>query len=171
MRPVFTLTLTLAVMSFATLASASSKPAPQKASPRAPEAPVVTSARDAIDRELIAPLAEKDEGQSRYSRAMVPPHDRTVRILDAQPRADSSGKSFLAFAVDEGRGGNTLRKDAITGCVYPGTGTVFIQRDGSFFPASLLLGKNASAAAGVCKADDAASKRPTGWFAALRAKL
>ena len=175
MRPVLTLLLTLALTSTASLSSAASKRAPQ-ASQRAPEPPATDASRatDAIDRELIGPLAQNEDGRSRYSRAMIPPHLRTARILDAAPRADADGNRFLTLSFDETRPGDKVRKDTIGGCVYPDSGKVFVGRDGAFFPAALLLGKKVDAVAGVCAASDEASsngKRSTGWLAALRAKL
>ena len=175
MRFVFPFTLTLALTSSAALCSAASKPAAQKASPRAPENPEVASATDAIDRELLEPLGDKEAGQAEYSRAYVPPHDRTARILDSKPRADADGHGFLTFTVDESRsGGKVVRKDTIGGCVYPDSGKVFVGRGGVFYPAGLLLGKKVDAVAGACKAADesaAPGAAPRGWLASIRAKL
>jgi len=131
----------------------------------------VTTATDAIDRELIGPLAEKDGGQEIYSRAYIPPHVRTVRIDDPKPRADADGKRFLTFAIDDTGMSSKVRKDAITGCVYPDSGKVFVGRGGSFFPAELLLGKKVATVADVCKAGETRASSSTGWLAALRAKL
>lgn len=173
MRLVLTLSLTLALATLNTVASAASKAAPQAVSPRAPDSPTVTSAKSAIDRELIAPLASNEAHQSEYSRAYVPPRDRTARILDEKPRVDADGRSFLTFAVDESRGGSSVRKNTISGCVYPDSGKVFVGRDDSFFPAGLLLGKKVDAVAGACKVDASASRatRGIGWLAAIRASL
>ncbi|HVT07529.1 MAG TPA: hypothetical protein VHO67_08730 [Polyangia bacterium] len=67
----------------------------------------------------------------------------------------------MTFAVDERSGAFSRRppdddrgwrKDAIVGCVYPGSDEVFVKRGDKFFGASLLLGKKTPAAdAAVCR--------------------
>jgi hypothetical protein len=106
---------------------------------------------------------------------------RRVRILSAEPMRDASGRAFLAFAVDAKYGFDPMddeflleadadkvkktakeraeerwQKDAITGCLYPETNELFVNRSGTHYPAGLLLGKKASKAAeGVCRAEAA----------------
>jgi hypothetical protein len=113
-----------------------------------------------VQKQLVAPLAEKEAGRSRFSRAYIPPQARRVRVLDAEPSTDSRGAEFVAFAVDQRSRGFARdaaddagwRKDAIVGCVYPERDEVFIKRGGKFFRAGLLLGqKNIAADDTVCR--------------------
>src|SRR5262245_27437844 len=101
-----------------------------------------TSAKTTVERGLIAPLAQKEDRQSRFSRAAIPARERSVRILDQSPRRDLRGAAFFAFSIDERRGWQrVLARDVLTGCVYPQSGEVFIKRGDSLYRAGLLLGK------------------------------
>jgi hypothetical protein len=106
-----------------------------------------------VERVLVEPLAAKERDQSRFSRARMPAGERRVRILDAKPRRDASGASFVRFAIDERRGFYEPGDDtgwneaAITGCAYAGKGDVFIEKKGELRPAAFLLGKNVKRAA------------------------
>jgi len=77
---------------------------------------------------------------------------RTVRILDERARRDLRGAEFFAFSIDERRGiQKVVAQDAITGCVYPGSGDVFVKRGDSHYPVGLLLGQTSKKAeAHVC---------------------
>jgi hypothetical protein len=109
-----------------------------------------------VEKQLVKPLAQKEAGQSRFSRVYVPPQARRVRILDGERSTDGRGAEFVAFAVDERSGVVTSkaaaddsrrwRKDAIVGCVYPARDEIFIKRGDKFFGAGLLLGKKTAAA-------------------------
>jgi hypothetical protein len=120
------------------LASAGSKPAPTTVS--------------LVTEQLIQPLAAKDHNQSKFSRARLPPSERRVRVLDEKPQQDSAGNAFFAFAVDARHGWGDAKDDAswskaaITGCVYPGSGEVFIKRGNAFHPAAAAVGKKTKAA-------------------------
>ena len=107
-----------------------------------------------VDKQLVKPLAQKDAGRSRFSRAYIPPQARRVRVLDREPSTDGRGAAFVAFAVDERSGAfarhaaddSDWRKNAIVGCVYPARDEIFIKRGDKFFAAGLLLGKKTAAA-------------------------
>jgi hypothetical protein len=112
-----------------------------------------------IKERLIQPLAAKDNEHSKFSRARLPPAERRVRMLDDKPQQDSGGEAFFAFAVDERAGWSDKadesdwRKAAITGCVYPGRGDVFIKRGNAYHPAAAAVGKKTKAAPdGTCHA-------------------
>jgi hypothetical protein len=110
------------------------------------------SAQNTVEKALTEPLARQEAEQSRFSRAAIPPRSRTVRITDESPHRDVEGRVFLVFSIDERRGRrHVLAKDALTGCVYPKSGEVFVKRGDSHYPARLLLGKTSKkAAAHVC---------------------
>jgi hypothetical protein len=132
-----------------------------------PEVPVNPAAEAVVHKTLIKPLAVKEERQSRFSRARLPAAERKVRILSAELSKDSQGAAFVRFEVDVRHGyadvdddGNELprkwRTAAITGCVYPERGEVFVNKGEKLFPAALLLGKKSSAASEqTCRAADA----------------
>ncbi|MGE0868637.1 MAG: hypothetical protein AB7P03_08745 [Kofleriaceae bacterium] len=136
MRTHLVIAVTIALTS--SLASAGSDTAPTTA--------------DIVKEKLIRPLAAKDREQSKFSRARLPPQARRVRVLDAQPRVDSTGAAFYAFAVDAKHGwaeddsAESWQRSAITGCVYPASGEVFIKRGKAYHPATAALGKKTKAA-------------------------
>lgn len=108
-----------------------------------------------VKEQLVKPLAEKEAGRSRFSRAYIPPRARRVRVLDRERSTDGRGAEFVAFAVDERSGrfapqpaddSARWRKDAIVGCVYPARNEIFIKRGDKFFGAGVLLGKKTAAA-------------------------
>jgi hypothetical protein len=128
----------LALVLMSSLASAGSNPAPK-------------STASLVTERLIQPLAAKERDQSKFSRARLPPAERRVRVLDEKPQQDSAGESFFAFAVDSRQGWGddddaNWTKAAITGCVYPGSGEVFIKRGKAFHPAAAAIGKKTKAA-------------------------
>jgi hypothetical protein len=100
------------------------------------------SAKTTVEKALTHPLAHREATQSRFSRVAIPARTRTVRIVDSSAHRDSRGWEFFAFSIDEERGRqHVLSKDALTGCVYPKSGEVFVKRGDSHYPAALLLGK------------------------------
>jgi hypothetical protein len=112
------------------------------------------SAKTTVERALTEPLGRRETTRSRFSRAAIPARTRTVRILDESPHRDVRGSEFFAFSIDERRGWQqVLAKDALTGCVYPKSGDVFVKRGGSHYPVGLLLGRTSKKAeAHVCVA-------------------
>jgi hypothetical protein len=141
------LVVTLSLVLASSLASAGSDSAPVAAN--APAKPVVSTTVSLVNDNLVVPLAAKDSERSKFSRARLPPSERRVRILDQKPQQDSAGNAFYTFAIDQRHGWG---KDAdwtnatLTGCVYPGSSSVFIKRGNSFHPAAAALGKKTKAA-------------------------
>ncbi|MFO1520077.1 MAG: hypothetical protein U1F57_10505 [bacterium] len=118
------------------------------------------SAKSVIQAKLLEPLQKKEADRSRFSRAVLPPRTRRIRILESDPQADAKGRSFVPFAIDENRGyggsqevaENSWLKDTITGCVYPETGEVWVKRGEVYYASSMLLGhQTPTAPAGVCR--------------------
>lgn len=108
-----------------------------------------------VEKQLVGPLAVKEDRRGRFSRAYIPPRARRVRIIDRARLTDSRGAEFAAFAIDERSGLFALdpdddsgrwRRDTIVGCVYPARAEIFIKRGDKFFAAELLLGKKTTAA-------------------------
>lgn len=123
--------------------------------PPAAKSPEARAAVALVGRELIQPLARKENKFSKFSRARLPPQERRVRILDEQPRKDTEGNAFVRFAVDARHGfyedpnapESQWEKATITGCVYLDRSQIFVERGGEYRPAAFLLGKNLKAAA------------------------
>lgn len=118
-------------------------------------------AEQLIEKDLLKPLAAKEEQRSRFSRAGLPPQVRRVRVLDQEVKKDAQGGEFLSFAVDAKHGADWLdegepnpwRENAMTGCVYPATGEIFVKSGKQHRPAAFLLGKKVKPAeAHVCEA-------------------
>ena len=108
-----------------------------------------------VEQGLIKPLAER-EGGSRFSRGRPMAHERRVRVLQATALVDKSGRQFVSFAIDVRFGGEWQQND-ITGCVYRGSGNLFVKRGDQYRSAAFLLGKKADPVAGVCEPAPAAS--------------
>jgi hypothetical protein len=150
----------LAILLFAQATSA--EPAavrPFAAPPPGVEAVVTNSAPALalVERNLLQPLADKELGQSRFSRARMPAEERRVRILEQQH--DPRGRPFVRFAVDARHGyleesdEASWRLATITGCVYLDRSEIFVQKGDQYRPAALLLGKYVKpAAAPTCRA-------------------
>jgi hypothetical protein len=111
---------------------------------RAETAPMRSGAKDspvvaAVKKELIKPLALKDASRSKYSRVPSPPADRQVRVPDAAPKTDKNGKQFVNFVVDA-KQWDEWNRAAMSGCVYPDSGEVFVKRGDGFRPAAQFVG-------------------------------
>ena len=100
-----------------------------------------------IDAGIVKPLADR-EG-SRFSRSRPPPHERRIRVTQAALSRDRRGGSFMAFAIDVRFGGEWQQND-IVGCVYAGSGDLFVKRGDGYRAAAFLFGKKADPVAGVC---------------------
>ncbi len=139
--------------------------------------PAVTAAKAAIEKDLVTPLTVKERKQSRMTRSRQPAMARRIRVLGHEPSKDAAGKAFLSFAVDAKYGFDPMdeeliadpalakklsaaekeeknwQKDAITGCLYPDSGEIFVNRGGTWYPGTILLGKKGpKPAEGVCRA-------------------
>ena len=106
-----------------------------------------------VEQGLVKPLGER--GGSRFSRERPMPHERRVRVLQATTLVDKSGKQFLPFAIDVRFGGEWHEND-IVGCVYRGSGNLFVKLGDQYWSAALLLGKKSDPVTGVCEAAPAA---------------
>ncbi|HKY61923.1 MAG TPA: hypothetical protein VJR29_00755 [bacterium] len=115
-----------------------------------------------VEAKLLTPLQEKEAKRPTFSRAAPPPSARRVRILDQAPQADTKGRTFISFAIDEshsfrGLEAKELPEDAwhrevIVGCVYPKNGEVIVKLGEAHYPAAVLWGESVGAApAGVCR--------------------
>lgn len=147
-----------------------SEPAPPNANP--PAAPVVAplaakaeespppataeqqKAQSLVQNKLVTPLSAKESERSRFSRVLRPAPVMRVRMTAPEPQKDAAGAAYMSFAVDTCYGfrrtADCWQKAAITGCVYPGSGQIFVQRGTDYFPAEIMLGKRAGQAATVC---------------------
>lgn len=110
---------------------------------------LVEWAQRRVDAGIVKPLAEKES--SRFARSRPPPRERRVRITQAALTRDKSGRSFVPFAIDV-RFGDDWQKDDIVGCIYAGSGDLFVKRGEQYRPAAFLLGKNVDPVPGVCEA-------------------
>lgn len=105
-----------------------------------------------VTERVVQPLVAKEREQSKFSRARLPPAERRVRLLDETSQQDSAGETFVTFAIDARHGWGddddeaSWTKAAITGCVYPSRGEVFIKRGKAFHPAAAAVGKKTKAA-------------------------
>lgn len=100
----------------------------------------------------MQPLAASEGKARRFSRSRPPPRERRVRVTQASGTADKNGKSFVRFAIDVRFGSDEWQKDDIVGCVYTGTGQIFVQSGEDYRPASFLLGEDVEPVPGVCRA-------------------
>lgn len=116
----------------------------------ADEASLAAWTQKAVRDGLIKPLAQR-EGRS-FSRERPPPRERRVRVLSTTALTDKSGKEFVPFAIDDRFGGDAWNQNVIEGCLYRGTGYLFVKIGEEYRPSSFLLGKNVPPAKGVCVA-------------------
>lgn len=113
-----------------------------------------SSSKNIVEEKLILPLKEREAKRSSFSRAVIVPPHRRIRILDKKAQFDRQGDAFFSFAIDHYYGDldgkNTKEaiwmKDAMTGCVYPQIQKVFIAREKAFYEASVLWGARVSEA-------------------------
>ena len=74
-----------------------------------------------------------------------------MRITQATVTEDGKGRGFLTFAIDV-RFGSEWQENDVVGCVYRGSGDLFVKRGDAYRPAGFLLGKNLGPVPGVCEA-------------------
>jgi hypothetical protein len=106
-------------------------------------------AKRRVEEGLVKPLTNL--GSKRFSRERPPPRERRVRVTQAAATPDKSGRAFFAFAIDV-RFGDEWHENDVVGCVYPGSGLVYVKNGDEYRPAAFLLGKKADPVAGVCEA-------------------
>lgn len=156
------LSLTLVL---ASLSSTTSRATPPEGDTPAGDSVVATAER-VIAQKLLRPLAAKENERSKFSRARMPAQERRVRVLDAALVPDATGAMFVAFAIDDRHGflgddDSAWSENALTGCVYPDKGEVFVVRGEQHRPAAMLLGKKTKAApATTCAAAATAVRVP-----------
>jgi hypothetical protein len=121
----------------------------------ADEPSLVEWAQRRVDAGIVKRLAEREV--SRFSRERPPPRERRIRVTQAEPTRDKRGGSFLAFAIDV-RFGGEWQKDDIVGCVYAGSGDLFVKRGDRYRPAAFLFGKRADPVVGVCEPAPASAR-------------
>jgi hypothetical protein len=123
----------------------------------ADEASLVDWAKRRVQEGLVKPLANKEEKTSRFSRSRPPPRERRVRVTQATGIADKSGKKFVPFSIDVRFGSSEWNENDIVGCVYAGSGDLFVKNGDAYRPAAFLLGKNVGPVVGACVAAPAPS--------------
>jgi hypothetical protein len=111
-----------------------------------------------VETALLKPLAQREGERSRFSRVLMPPTERHVRVLEGGAEKDPRGRAFVRFAVDEKRGTRWAR-NAIVGCLYPDGGAVFVQRLGKVQSVAQYLGQDGPATTTECTAVTASSNR------------
>ncbi len=97
---------------------------------------------------LLTPLAKKESERSKFSRVRQVTRERRLVILQKELSRDEKGRAFVVFRADA-RFGDEWQSD-IRGCVYRGSGQIFVQRGSEYRPSEFLLGKNVKAVSGVC---------------------
>ncbi len=116
----------------------------------AAEPSLVEWAKQRVENGLVKPLAQQEDGRSKFSRERPPPRARRVRVLSDTVTRDKAGRNFVSFAVDVQFAGEW--KEDIVGCVYQGSGSLFVKRGDAYRPAEFLLGKKADPVPNVCQA-------------------
>jgi len=108
-------------------------------------------AHERVQQGLVTPLTQQQAKNSKFSRGRQPPRERRVRLPQTTVTRDKSGNAFLPFAVDVRYGESEWQNDDVTGCVYQGSGKLFVKVGDEYRPAAFLLGKNLDPVAGVCE--------------------
>ncbi len=115
----------------------------------AAEPSLVEWARQRVEKGSLNRSASEEEKSSRFSRERPMPRERRVRVLNDTVTPDKAGRKFVPFAVDA-RFGSEWKED-IVGCVYEGSGNLFVKRGDAYRPAAFLLGKKAEPVPNVCQ--------------------
>ena len=119
---------------------------PSRAS--ADEPSLVEWAQRRVDEGLVKPRAKIET--SRFSRSRPPPRESRVRVTKSTATLDKNGHPFVPFAVDVRFGGPEWHENDVVGCVYAGSGSLFVKLGDSYRPAEIFLGKSVEPVAGVC---------------------
>lgn len=130
------------------------EPSQAAAAPAPEPSPDQRIAQHLVQSKLVMPLSAKESERSRFSRVLRPAPVMRVRLTTPQPQKDSSGAAYMAFAIDTCYGfrptADCWRKAALTGCVYPQNGQIFVQRGADYYPAAVMLGQKGDPTATVC---------------------
>ncbi|HYQ15717.1 MAG TPA: hypothetical protein VEQ58_08170 [Polyangiaceae bacterium] len=105
-----------------------------------------------VESALVKPLAQREGKRSRFSRERQPPSERRVRVTQATTSADKKGRAFVPFAVDARFSGDNWRQNDMVGCVYRGSGDIYLKFGNEHYPAAILLGKDVKPVTDVCEA-------------------
>jgi hypothetical protein len=103
------------------------------------------------DEASLATWARHQAETRRFSRERPGPHERRVRVTQTTASVDKKGHEFLAFAIDV-RYGTEWHENDVLGCVYRGSGELFVKNGDAYRPAAFLLGKNLQPVPGACEA-------------------
>lgn len=114
------------------------------------DVPLVDWAKGRVEEGLVKPLREQDSNRSRFSRARPPARQMRVQVVQVSATLDKRGKGFVPFAIEVFYGDQ--RGTDIVGCIYQGSGDMFVKSGDAYRPAAFLLGKNLEPVAGVCEA-------------------
>ena len=115
----------------------------------ADEPSLVDWAQRRVEDGLVKPLAQVET--ISFARVRPAPHERRVRITATTATPDKSGHPFVSFAVDVRFGAAEWRANDQVGCVYKGSGDLFVKVGNAYRPAAFLLGKNLAPVAGACE--------------------
>jgi len=108
-----------------------------------------------VEKNFIEPLQRYQDHRSKFSRVMMPPMERRVRVTDPALHRDARGQDFAVFAMDTRYYDERWSRDALVGCVYPSTGEVFVKMNDAYMAGKRLFGKKTeSAPDGVCRSTD-----------------
>jgi hypothetical protein len=106
-----------------------------------------------IDKQLVVPLMKREGKRSKFSRAALPPVARRVRVQESL-LTDVHGNQFVRFSIDQRYLGSEpaeqWQKDRIVGCVYPEQRKIFVEYDGAYLPARIMLGQDVQAQPDAC---------------------
>ena len=124
---------------------------------RADEPSPVDWALRRVEDALVKPLGKMESNS--FSRGRPVPRERRARIPDGTVMVDKQSRAFLSFAVDIRYGDSEWRENDVVGCVYRGSGNLYVKIGDQYRPAGFLLGKNVQPVAGVCQGSPAPAPR------------
>ena len=105
-------------------------------------------AASCVQFSLLAPLAAREAKRSSFSRAAPAPHERRISVAEPKFLLDAKGRKFARYQV-EARYGDTWHPN-YAGCVYQGSGKVYVELGDEFYPVEAVLGEDVEAVSGVC---------------------
>jgi len=100
----------------------------------------------AVQTGLVAPWTARQRQRAKFSRARMPPSEARARVLDKQPQRDAQGSEYYSFSVDTRFGKAEWNTAAMTGCIYPGDGAIYVKRGEDYRTVGSYLGKDSAAA-------------------------
>ncbi len=98
----------------------------------------------------MKPLAKTET--RHFGRERPVPRERRARITAETLSVDKNGHSFVPFAIDVRFGSDEWHENDVVGCVYKGSGELFVKRGDEYRPAAFLFGKNVGPVSWVCEA-------------------